>query len=285
MALASQNSSVRHASGLAGQLGLNYYEEPLDVQYSESNGELTWSYLNRADYDLNGEVNLADTVQIGRFYKQASVGDPQKSWVDGDGNGEVTLGDLQRIGAYFGSRITAYRVLWTDAYDLTDSEKGFREVAHLTVADRAPGYPPRFVLKLPSPVKAYIKVEALPLPEWVDPQREKTICTDPSLPDPDDLVFRDYTDPITGEHYEIVDGVAIVGFKVPLSDARVQAFTEAERLGIMNYWDLWPVVAAIEVYLPEGQTVEDAVLDWPDEYPDIIDAVEPDYAGTPAVPH
>ena len=61
--------------------------------------------------------------------------------------------------------------------------------------------------------------------------------------------------------------------------------SEAERLGIMNYWDLWPVVAAIEVYLPEGQTVEDAVLDWPDEYPDIIDAVEPDYAGTPAVPH
>jgi hypothetical protein len=280
--VATQPPGWHHGSNTGGLLGPGVYLVPLDVQYNPGTGEVTWNYLNRADYDLNGEVNQADITQISRFYNQASAGDPQRSWVDGDGNGEVTLGDLQRIGANFGSKIIAYSVLWTDAYDFTDSEKGFREVAHLTMADRAPGYPPRFVVKLPSPVKTYVKVEALPLPDWVDAQREKTICTDPSLLDPDELVFRDYVGP-DGETYRIVDGVVIVGFKVPLSDPRVQAFIDAEQLKLMNVWDFWPEVAAIEVYLPAGQTVEDAVLNWPQDYPAIIDAVEPDYGGiTPA---
>jgi len=119
------------------------------------------------------------------------------------------------------------------------------------------------------------------------------------------LVFRDFV--IDGETYRIVDGRVLVGFKNPPEPPQmdpnyydverpdndpvmmalcpiveeipeVAAFIQAE--GLTVYCD-WPPAKAIAVILPEGTTVEDAVSNWPTEYPDLIEAVEPDYAVYP----
>jgi subtilisin family serine protease len=121
-------------------------------------------------------------------------------------------------------------------------------------------------------------------------------------PEPEVLVFRDIV--LGGETYRIVDGRVLVGFTNPPEPPQydpnyydversdhdplmmelcpivedipaVAAFIQAENLTV--YCD-WPPAKAIAVILPEGTTVEDAVSNWPTEYPDLIESVEPDYA-------
>jgi Subtilase family len=124
-----------------------------------------------------------------------------------------------------------------------------------------------------------------------------------------------FTDPGTGEVYDIIDGRITVAFKNPpplpfldpdyfdieradtdmayatpmpnpTLDPAIAAFIAAEGLDVVNTWD-W--VKSIGALLPPGQSVLDAVTNWPLLYPDIILAVTPDYivptaTGEPSMP-
>jgi hypothetical protein len=94
--------------------------------------------------------------------------------------------------------------------------------------------------------------------------------------------IRDYIDPGSGETVQIYDGVVVVTFNdwERLSqlegdiadDPAVAAFLTAESARSNAEWSS---IAAIEVVLPEGMTVEEAVADWPAKYPDLIFGVDP----------
>src|SRR5690606_10593761 len=57
------------------------------------------------------------------------------------------------------------------------------------------------------------------------------------------------------------------------ADQDIADFIEDEELDVYSEW---PEVNALAAILPEGQTVSDAVANWPTEYSDIIDVVDPD---------
>jgi subtilisin family serine protease len=114
-----------------------------------------------------------------------------------------------------------------------------------------------------------------------------------------------FTDPRTGETYDIIDGRVIVALtncpqlpQMPFdyfdverpptdpyyaalqaalhpctNDPAVRAFVEAEHLQVFNEW---PAVGAIAVVLPPGGTVLDAVTRWPQQYPAVVEVADPD---------
>ena len=120
---------------------------------------------------------------------------------------------------------------------------------------------------------------------------------------------RSFTDPRTGEVYDIVDGLAIVQFKDspavallnnvsispnafdpdeassrpdPIGDpyflqaAEISSFIASTGVTVIAQW---PGLRAIGVILPEGTTVEQAMTTWPDLYT-VVDSVDPDPCGT-----
>jgi len=111
-----------------------------------------------------------------------------------------------------------------------------------------------------------------------------------------------FTDPRDQSVYDIIDGRVLIAFKnapelpevdpnyfdveIPpndpfysesypplVGDPAVDAFIAAEDLMVYSEWQAIGGIAAV---LPEGQTVADAVANWPSEYPDLIQCVDPD---------
>jgi hypothetical protein len=86
---------------------------------------LTWNHYQRGDYDLNGEVNVADLTPVG-FHFMKNSGDPDwpaASVADGDGNGEINVADITPIGQNFGAVVAGYVV---EAHERADwREYGF----------------------------------------------------------------------------------------------------------------------------------------------------------------
>ena len=69
-----------------------------------------WYYRNIGDYDLNGEVNIADLTPVGVGF-QATDADAdwfRRGVADGDGNGQVNIADITPIGVHFGNSVTGY---------------------------------------------------------------------------------------------------------------------------------------------------------------------------------
>lgn len=116
-----------------------------------------------------------------------------------------------------------------------------------------------------------------------------------------------FLDPRTGQTYDIIDGRVLVAFKNPppvpqvdpnyfdverspndmaysipyppvVTDPVIAAFIAAENLTVVSEW---LCIKSIGALLPEGQTVLDAVVNWPVEYSSIIEQVDPDALGTP----
>jgi len=114
-----------------------------------------------------------------------------------------------------------------------------------------------------------------------------------------------FTDPRDQSVYDIIDGRVLIAFKNPpqlpqvdpnyfdvqrppndpyyaqpypllIGDPAVDAFIAAESLTVFSEW---PAIKCMAVLLPPGQTVADAVANWPSEYPDLIEAVDPDALG------
>jgi hypothetical protein len=130
---------------------------------------------------------------------------------------------------------------------------------------------------------------------------------DPVMPDgPDYPVVRPYTDPTTGETFDIVDGEVLVSFRnMPMFSENVDphAFEETpptatpiggpevlgtpeieafiQETGITVDCEL-PPIATIGAVLPPGTTVEDAIQNWPQQYPNLVKAVQPNDICRPA---
>jgi serine protease len=115
-----------------------------------------------------------------------------------------------------------------------------------------------------------------------------------------------FTDPRDDSEYDIIDHRVIIAFKdppelpeedadyfedelayndtyytsvtysAPSTDEDIADFIDAEDLEV---YAEWPEVKALAAVLPSGQTVADAVANWPTEYSDFIEVVDPDELG------
>ncbi|MEP0814076.1 MAG: S8 family serine peptidase [bacterium] len=139
-----------------------------------------------------------------------------------------------------------------------------------------------------------------------EPEGGEGLLDSPNPADPayDDLtaVIRPFTDPRTGQTYDIVDGRVIVAFKNPpvlplmdenyfdverfqtdpcysiqypliVGDPEIDTFIIAENLTVYSEWRAHRSMAAI---LPEGTSVEEAVANWPATYPALVLSADPD---------
>lgn len=81
---------------------------------------LSWSYQNRADYDQNSEVNIADLTPLSTRLGQSTtdgVLDEQDRVLDGDGNTEVNIADITPLGVNFLHLVSGYRIYGADGAD------------------------------------------------------------------------------------------------------------------------------------------------------------------------
>lgn len=108
--------------------------------------QMTWTYKNRGDLDLNGEVNVADLTPIGQHY-HATAADP--NWLtvqaaDGDLNGEVNLADVTTIGQHYLAQVAGYNIYGGD------SQTGpWTAVGSVNMADGDRGsFPPQFTFHI-----------------------------------------------------------------------------------------------------------------------------------------
>jgi hypothetical protein len=91
-----------------------------DITFFDNGGgdwTISWTYKNRGDYDLNGEVNVADLTPVGQNYR-ATPADP--NWptaeaADGDKNGEVNLADVTPIGQHYRAQVGGYNIYGSDS--------------------------------------------------------------------------------------------------------------------------------------------------------------------------
>ena len=109
--------------------------------------QLVWKYSNSGDYDLNGEVNLADIVPIVLHFRKTIQGDDPRhiKVIDGDGNFEINLADLTVIVLNYGnSHIEGYNLFSSDnTNDLPENNGGTNGagaefVSHIPFANLLP---------------------------------------------------------------------------------------------------------------------------------------------------
>ncbi|MCB1216377.1 hypothetical protein KDL44_03240 [bacterium] len=80
---------------------------PLQLSWDNDAKLARWLYNNPADYDQNGEVNVADLTPLAQHFNKSQAGgfplEKVESVVDGDGNGVINLADITPIGINFGN--------------------------------------------------------------------------------------------------------------------------------------------------------------------------------------
>jgi len=90
-----------------------------DLALSDAGGGnvlLEWTQVNVGDYDLNGEVNVADlqpiALNISQTYDPLAAGTRNNPlfWVDGDFNGEINPSDITPIATHYTSTVAGYNI-------------------------------------------------------------------------------------------------------------------------------------------------------------------------------
>ena len=91
--------------------------------------ELSWSYLNTGDYNLDGLVGVSDLTPVGVHF-DAEQGDPawpQAQCADGNHDGMITVADITPIGQNFGAFVAGYNVYGSDEADGPWTEIGYSQ--------------------------------------------------------------------------------------------------------------------------------------------------------------
>jgi hypothetical protein len=132
-----------------------------DLTYDAGTGDLTWTYANAGDYNLDGIVGVADITPIAaHFGDSTSDGSPDdavEAWIDTNNDGSVGIDDVTPIAMYYASEVALYSINAGASLD-----GAFTEISSVGFASRDTGtIPPTFSysdLGLPS-AGAYCKVQ------------------------------------------------------------------------------------------------------------------------------
>lgn len=99
------------------QMPLSAVTDLQAIYDGESSATLSWQERHNGDYNLDGEVGVADFTPLG-FYFENPVVEGEDNWalvevVDGNEDGRITVSDITPIGQSFLSFITGYNVYRT----------------------------------------------------------------------------------------------------------------------------------------------------------------------------
>lgn len=258
--------------------GLQPYEleEWSGLAYDQGLRQLTWQYGLRGDYDINGEVNIGDLTPLGQLYGLSvshTSDESREEWADGDINGEINLADVTVLGMSFGYSLRGYRVLAGASIDPEEASLGLIPLAEIPLSAGTPGWPPKFEFSVPEGMR-FIQLAPLDAPgEFI---LKRALDTE----NPDANGFVDFVDPRDGNSYRVVAGIVMVNCKLALDNPKVLAFIEAEKLVLS---ESVPEFMHFVAYLPPETTLEDAVGNWPSEYPEVVISADPDRAISPDV--
>ena len=99
-----------------------------DLAYDNDTGELTWSYANAGDYNIDGIVGVADITPLATYFgadTDDGIGnDPLETWLDGDGSGVIGIGDITPLAMGFGFEVASYIVMSGDSPTLISTQTG-----------------------------------------------------------------------------------------------------------------------------------------------------------------
>ncbi len=87
----------------------------LTLVYRDDSYKLFWGYLNKGDYDLNGEVGVPDITPIALHFAHSRAGigmfpDSFDDVIDGDNTGEIGVSDITPIAQNYLSNIASYSI-------------------------------------------------------------------------------------------------------------------------------------------------------------------------------
>jgi hypothetical protein len=128
---------------LASAAPLNAGCQVRDLAYDAGTGELTWSYANNGDYNLDGSVGVADITPLALYFganTQDGLGnDAYEAWLDGDGNHVIGIGDITPLAMGFGSEVAGYNVTCANAVD-----GEYSTIGAVSFSEQVVGIPPGF---------------------------------------------------------------------------------------------------------------------------------------------
>lgn len=123
-----ESLSEIHSGRIPASSPLGAANRITDLAFDPETHVLSWSYRNLGDYNLSGEVNVADIVKIAQLFQvkpaEAGIGEEFSRWVDGDSSGEIGIPDVTPIAQYYLSSVSGYSVQaaetadgpWSDFY-------------------------------------------------------------------------------------------------------------------------------------------------------------------------
>jgi len=130
-----------------------------DLKFDRETNLLTWTYVNKGDYDQSGEVGVSDISPIAENYLAKiddGVGnDAYEKMLDGDGNGEVGIGDVTAIAENYLNKVAYYE---TYSLDSVDGERFHEFRTYLVQGD---GEPLTFSIKTNRSLKRYLAVQPI----------------------------------------------------------------------------------------------------------------------------
>lgn len=146
------------ASGAGGRTPSAENVVITDISVDRIEKTISWSYFNVGDYDLNGEVAIADVTPIAQnylgFIHNGEGGDYLK-WIDGSGNGQIGVEDVTQIALNYGNAVSSYAIL----AGFSDGGE-FVEALEIPVWSRGEGSPGGYSVELPEGGYTHFAVQA-----------------------------------------------------------------------------------------------------------------------------
>lgn len=104
-----------------------------NLAFNTSSWELSWSYVNKGDYDLSGQVGVPDITPVALHYGHvidimSGWLHPIDGWIDGDSNGEIGIPDITSIAQGYQNEVAGYHILWSNSPDGPWNQSGFVEM-------------------------------------------------------------------------------------------------------------------------------------------------------------
>ncbi len=111
--------TLRAEGKLASAAPIGSGAQVRDLAYDAGTGELTWSYANAGDYNIDGIVGVADITPLATYFGANTTdglgNDALETWLDGDGSGTIGIGDITPLAMGFGFEVDSYMIMSGDA--------------------------------------------------------------------------------------------------------------------------------------------------------------------------
>ncbi|MEP0813690.1 MAG: hypothetical protein HRF49_03370 [bacterium] len=252
------------------------YTLSVDPQYDPELLTLTFAYPNTGDYNLDGEVSVADLTPLALNLGHV-VGDDfedeNDSWLDGDGDGEVGISDVTVIARNFLRKVEGFGI--SHLNDTADPS--------ITV--------PLFAVPLSDCISSkdrQVVIElhrkyAVPsfIVETLSTGPGQTLQISPIGGFEEELLatmlrpVKEYTFP-DGVTEPVVANEVFVDFRPPnhMQTNAAQQFLMRENLAVQSYW-FGERATLITVRLPSYISLEYVCRYWVEEYPELLFDVHP----------